>query len=73
MPLKQLGNAPMFTVLRVVSVGVNNLPPPAQPALAELFGTIPELLQQIVHKNMPADFSLAAEQAKKTGYANRLS
>lgn len=70
MPLKQLGNAPMFTVLRVVSVGVNNLPPPAQHALAELFGTIPELLQQIVHKNMPSDFSLAAEQAKKTGYAN---
>lgn len=69
-PLKQLGNAPAFTVLRVVSVGVNNMPPPAQHALAELFGPIPELLQEMVRNNEPADFSLAVEQAKETGYAN---
>ena len=70
MPLKHLGTAPVFTVLRVVSVGVNNMPPPAQHALAELFGSIPELLQDIVPDNAPTDFSRAVEQAKKTGYAN---
>ena len=69
-PLKQLGGAPTFTVLRVVSVGVNNLPTPAQHALAELFGPIPELLRQTVHDNEPMDFTLAVEQALKTGYAN---
>lgn len=69
-PLKQLGDAPAFTILRVVSVGVNNLPTPAQHALAELFGPIPELLQEIVRNNEPEDFALAVEQARKTGYAN---
>lgn len=69
-PLKHLGDAPAFMVLRVVSVGVNNMPPPAQHALAELFGPIPELLQEIVRHNEPADFLLAVEQARKTGYAN---
>jgi type VI secretion system secreted protein VgrG len=69
-PLKQLGNAPAFTVLRVTSVGVNNMPPRAQHALAELFGPIPELLQEIVRTNEPADFALAVDQARKTGYAN---
>lgn len=69
-PLKQLGDPPAFTVLRVASVGVNNMPPPAQQALAELFGPIPELLQEIVSSNHTADFSLAVEQARKTGYAN---
>ena len=70
-PLKQLGGAPAFVVLRVTSVGVNNLPSPAQQALAELFGPIPELLQEIVRDNAPFDFALAIEQARKTGYANR--
>lgn len=69
-PLKQLGDEPIFTVLRVVSVGVNNMPPPAQHALAELFGPIPELLQDIVHDNEPTDFALAVEQVRETGYAN---
>jgi Rhs element Vgr protein len=69
-PLKQLGDAAEFTVLRVVSVGVNNLPPSAQHALDELFGPIPELLQEIVSKTAPADIALAVEQARKTGYAN---
>jgi hypothetical protein len=35
-------------LLRVRSVGVNNLPSPAQQALAELFGPIPELLEETV-------------------------
>jgi type VI secretion system secreted protein VgrG len=69
-PLQQLGEAPAFTVLRVCSVGVNNLPSPAQQALAELFGPIPELLQDIVRDNLPEDFALAVAQARKSGYAN---
>ncbi len=69
-PLEQLGDAPAFAVLRVTSVGVNNLPSPAQQALAELFGPIPELLQEIVRDNEPDDFALVIAQARKTGYAN---
>ncbi|QOY94871.1 type VI secretion system tip protein VgrG [Massilia sp. UMI-21] len=68
-PLKKLGDTP-FTVLRVLSVGVNNMPPPAQHALAELFGPIPELLEDIVSTSEPADFALVVEQARETGYAN---
>jgi type VI secretion system secreted protein VgrG len=69
-PLQSLGAAPAFVVLRVTSVGVNNLPSPAVQALAELFGPIPELLQEIVRDNVPDDFALAVAQARKTGYAN---
>ena len=69
-PLRRLGEAAAFTVLRVTSVGVNNLPSPAQQALAELFGPIPELLQDIVHANAPDEFALAVAQARKSGYAN---
>ncbi len=69
-PLKQLDDGAAFTVLRVISVGVNNMPPPAQHALAELFGPIPELLQDIVRDKQPSDFSIAVEQARETGYAN---
>ena len=69
-PLKQLGDTPAFAVLRVTSVGVNNLPSPAQQALAELFGPIPELLQVIVRDNEPEDFALVVAQARQSGYAN---
>ena len=69
-PLAQLGEAPAFTLIRVISVGVNNLPALAQHALAELFGPIPELLQEFFDANMPDDFALAVAQAIKTGYAN---
>ena len=69
-PLRQLGETPAFTLLRVISVGVNNLPAPAQHALAELFGPIPELLEEVVHNNAPEDFALVVAQARKTGYAN---
>ncbi|QYF92755.1 type VI secretion system tip protein VgrG [Massilia sp. PAMC28688] len=68
-PLKRLGDAPAFTILRVCSVGVNNLPAPAHQALSELFGPIPELLQDIV-RDAPDDFDLAISQARSTGYAN---
>ncbi|KQQ87922.1 type VI secretion system Vgr family protein [Massilia sp. Leaf139] len=59
-----------FTVLRVASVGVNNMPAPAQHALAELFGPIPELLEEIAPRDVPEDFALAIAQARETGYAN---
>lgn len=69
-PLQQLGEEAAFTLTRVVSVGVNNLPSPAQQALAELFGPIPELLQEFVQHDAPEDFALAVAQAQKSGYAN---
>jgi type VI secretion system secreted protein VgrG len=69
-PRRGSAEAPAFAVLRVVSVGVNNLPPLAQHALAELFGPIPELLQEVPRENTPDDLSLAVEQAIKSGYAN---
>jgi type VI secretion system secreted protein VgrG len=68
-PLQRLGEAAGYTILRVVSVGVNNLPSKAEEALAELFGPIAELLQEVV-LDVPADFDLAIAQARKGGYAN---
>ncbi|MBC7683953.1 MAG: type VI secretion system tip protein VgrG [Bdellovibrionales bacterium] len=69
-PLKRLGETPAFTMLRVTSVGVNNLPAPAQQALAELFGPLPELLEETLQGDVPDDFALVIAQARKTGYAN---
>ncbi|QCP15014.1 type VI secretion system Vgr family protein [Pseudoduganella umbonata] len=72
-PLQRLGEAAGYTILRVVSVGVNNLPSKATEALAELFGPIPELLHDVLHevaRDLPPDFDLAIEQARKAGYAN---
>lgn len=69
-PLQRLGEAGVFTVGRVMSVGVNNLPPPAQLALAELFGPLPELLEQSV-RAWSDDLALVIAQARATGYANR--
>ncbi|MFB9240996.1 type VI secretion system tip protein VgrG [Massilia antarctica] len=69
-PLQQHGDSPpAYTILRVLSVGVNNLPSPAQQALAELFGPIPELLQERIDSR-PEDFALAIAEARKSGYAN---
>ena len=69
LPLKELSDA-SFTLLRVTSVGVNNLPLPAQQALAELFGPLPELLEEMAPDTFPDDFALVVAQAQKTGYAN---
>jgi type VI secretion system secreted protein VgrG len=75
-PVQRLGESADFTVLRVLSVGVNNLPSPAVQALAELFGPIPELLEEVLHTatqeaaDAPADLALAIAQARSTGYAN---
>jgi type VI secretion system VgrG family protein len=69
-PLQQLGDAASFAILGVTSVGVNNLPSPAQHALAELFGPIPELLEQCLRAEVTDDFSFVIEQARKSGYGN---
>ena len=70
MPLRQLGDAPAFTLTRVLSVGVNNMPAPARLALAELFGPIPELLEEIAPRGWLDAVALALAQARETGYAN---
>ncbi|MEN3275822.1 MAG: type secretion system secreted protein VgrG [Massilia sp.] len=69
-PLQAFADAAGFTVLGVTSVGVNNMPPPAQHALAELFGPIPELLEESAHDAHPQECALAIAQARETGYAN---
>jgi len=73
-PLAAFGDeAAAYTVLRVTSVGVNNLPSPAVQALAELFGPIPELLEETLYEHAVADedMALVIDQARKSGYANR--
>ena len=72
-PLQKLRDSASFTVLRVLSIGVNNMPPQAQHALAELFGPIPELLEEFRRADMPEDLDLAIAQARETGYANCFS
>jgi uncharacterized protein involved in type VI secretion and phage assembly len=42
--------APVYNVLRVVSLGINNLPAPAVDGLAELFGPVPELLEECMQR-----------------------
>lgn len=69
-PLARLGDAAAYTVLRVDSVGVNNLPSKAREALAELFGPIPELLEEALGDDALPDFGLAVAQAQQSGYAN---
>jgi type VI secretion system secreted protein VgrG len=69
LPLQQVQNG-TFSILRVTSVGINNLPAPAQQALAELFGPLPELLQEGIRVTLPDDFALALQQAQLTGYGN---
>ena len=69
-PRQGLGEAPAFTVVGVTSVGLNNLPAPATQALAELFGPIPELLEEFVHSDARHDFALVVAKARSMGYAN---
>jgi len=61
--------APSYVLLRLRSVGVNNLPAPAQQALAELFGPLPELLEEVA-VDAGDDFAAVIAQARATGYAN---
>lgn len=69
-PLRQLGPDFPFTIVRVASIGINNLPATVQRGLADLFGPIPELLRDVVCGFPPNDFALALTQAHETGYAN---
>jgi type VI secretion system VgrG family protein len=69
-PLQRLDNAdPAYVVLRVISVGVNNLPTLAQQGLEELFGPIPELLEESLPQ-LPENFAAVIAQASASGYAN---
>ncbi|MES2758955.1 MAG: type VI secretion system Vgr family protein [Pseudomonadota bacterium] len=70
-PMKKYRDeAPEFVLLRVASVGVNNLPVTAKNGLTELFGPLPELLEEST-KGIPlAEFDRAIEQAQRSGYAN---
>ncbi|MES2759189.1 MAG: type VI secretion system Vgr family protein [Pseudomonadota bacterium] len=70
-PMKKYRDeAPDFVLLRVASVGVNNLPVTARTGLAELFGSLPELLEEST-KGVPlAEFDRVIEQAQRSGYAN---
>jgi uncharacterized protein involved in type VI secretion and phage assembly len=58
-PLKPQSNAqsgqqgdlpPDYVVLRVLSVGINNLPTAAAASLAELFGPLPALLEECLQQ-----------------------
>lgn len=64
------GAAPGYVVLRVRSVGINNLPAPASAALAELFGPIPELLGETLEQPDAEYLDRAIAQARASGYAN---
>jgi uncharacterized protein (DUF2345 family) len=67
---KYRDNAPDFVLTRVASVGVNNLPVTARNGLAELFGPIPELLEESLREVPFEEFGKAVEQAQRSGYAN---
>ncbi|QNA90181.1 type VI secretion system tip protein VgrG [Massilia sp. Dwa41.01b] len=68
-PVRQWGEAPVLMVSRVTSVGVNNLPPQAQQALSELFGPIPELLEEMAGA-VSDELALVIAHARESGYAN---
>ncbi|SFG57694.1 Rhs element Vgr protein [Duganella sp. CF458] len=61
-----------YVALRVLGVGVNNLPIAAKRGLAELFGPIPELLDTLATqtRDLPQDFATTVEKASASGYAN---
>ncbi|MGW8393939.1 type VI secretion system Vgr family protein [Pseudoduganella sp. HUAS MS19] len=61
-----------YVALRVLGVGVNNLPIAAKRGLAELFGPIPELLETLAAqtRDLPEDFGTTVEKASASGYAN---
>ena len=71
-PLAQAGEGVEYVASRIVGVGVNNLPAAARGGLAELFGPIPELLEQLgAHiRDLPEDFKPALDKAVSSGYAN---
>ncbi|WP_332876739.1 type VI secretion system Vgr family protein [Massilia sp. S19_KUP03_FR1] len=70
MPLKRLGRAPAFTVTRVTSIGINNLPPSATQALAALFEPLADILEEFAPQRDPDMLALLCAQATQSGYAN---
>jgi type VI secretion system secreted protein VgrG len=66
------GEDDSYVALRVIGVGVNNLPASAKHGLAELFGPIPELLESLGAqlREPPVDFSATVQQATASGYGN---
>lgn len=77
-PRGRTGAAPTFTVLRVLSVGANNLPASARNALAGMFGPVSELLcevvreavREVVHDQYPDELRATLATALELGYAN---
>ncbi len=71
-PLDSAGGGQHMVALRVISVGVNNLPVALKQGLAELFGPVPELLEELGAPldGLPEDFSATLAQAADSGYAN---
>jgi type VI secretion system secreted protein VgrG len=70
MPMTRLGAAPAFTVTAVRSIGVNNLPPPAQMALTELFGPATDVLDETAPAYDAETPALVRTQVRASGYAN---
>jgi Rhs element Vgr protein len=66
------GDGASFVALRVIGIGVNNLPVAVKQGLAELFGPIPELLETLRQPlpELPDDFHATLTQAADSGYAN---
>ncbi|TCV81097.1 type VI secretion system Vgr family protein [Sulfurirhabdus autotrophica] len=64
-PLQELGDiAPKYAVLSVTSVGINNLPKPVQEGLAELFGPLPEMLEDCLHSLAQTSYARHATEPK---------
>jgi len=71
-PLALAEHESEYLLTRVASVGVNNLPVAARQGLAELFGPIPELLEQLAAplSGAVSDLPALLQQVSSTGYAN---
>jgi len=70
MPIRRLGPKPAFMVTRVTSIGINNLPPPAQQALAALFKPAIDDLEHMAHAHDAELVGLMRDQVLASGYAN---
>ena len=62
---------PTYMLLRVRSVGFNNLPTPAIQGMEELFGPIQQLLDESLPEQ-PDDFDFVIAQANASGYCNHI-
>jgi type VI secretion system secreted protein VgrG len=59
-----------YVVVRMVSLGVNNLPTAAKLGLAELFGPVEALLTSVADEAALPEIDLAITQAVDSGYGN---